>query len=105
MNQKLVVITGAGRGIGKGIAETLAKSGYTCALIARNLKEIKNLEKKIQKNNGSAFCQLFPYSPPSTMLSHCFAAIKPEDSFAQTKEQTTKAKNNTKFFIKFLFTL
>ena len=57
LEKKTVIITGASRGIGKGIAETLANSGYTCALIARNLKEIKNLEKKIQKNKGSAFCK------------------------------------------------
>ena len=57
MKQKLVVITGAGRGIGKGIAETLANSGYTCGLIAQNFKEIKNVEKKIHKNKGTAFCK------------------------------------------------
>ena len=62
MKQKLVLITGAGRGIGKGIAETLSNSGYTCALIARNLKEIKNLEKKIRKNKGTAFLQDMRYN-------------------------------------------
>ena len=57
MKNKLVIITGAGRGIGKGIAETLSNSDYKCVLIARNLKEIKNLEKKIKKNKKIAFCK------------------------------------------------
>ena len=76
MKQKLVVVTGAGRGIGKGIAETLANSGYTCALIARNLKAIKNLEKKIQKNNGSAFCKtcdIIDYSGMETTIKDIVA--------------------------------
>ena len=50
MKKKLVIITGAGRGIGKAVSETLASCGYTCVLIARNPKEIKNVEKKIKKN-------------------------------------------------------
>ena len=49
MKKKLVIITGAGRGIGKAVSETLASCGYTCVLIARNLKEIKNVEKKSKK--------------------------------------------------------
>ena len=51
MKKKLVIITGAGRGIGKAVSETLASCGYICVLIARNPKEIKNVEKKIKKIN------------------------------------------------------
>ena len=58
MKKKLVIITGAGRGIGKTVSETLASSGYTCILIARNPKEIKNVEKKIKKTNGIAFSKI-----------------------------------------------
>ena len=49
MKKKLVIITGAGRGIGKAVSETLASCGYTCVLIARNPKEIKNVEKRSKK--------------------------------------------------------
>ena len=65
MKKKLVIITGAGRGIGKAVSETLASCGYTCVLIARNPKEIKNVEKKIKKINGVAFsttCDITDYS-------------------------------------------
>ena len=65
MKKKLVIITGAGRGIGKAVSETLASCGYICVLIARNPKEIKNVEKKIKKINGVAFsttCDITDYS-------------------------------------------
>ena len=65
MKKKLVIITGAGRGIGKGVSETLAGCGYTCVLIARNPKEIKNVQRKIKKSNGVAFyatCDITDYS-------------------------------------------
>jgi len=65
LKKKLVIITGAGRGIGKAVSETLASCGYTCVLIARNPKEIKNVEKKIKKINGVAFsttCDITDYS-------------------------------------------
>ena len=52
MKKKLVIITGAGRGIGKAVSETLASCGYTSVSIARNLKEIKNVEKKIRLVNN-----------------------------------------------------
>ena len=55
MKEKIAMITGAGRGIGKGIAETLANSGYKCMLIARNNKEIGKLAKKINKKTKKAW--------------------------------------------------
>jgi gluconate 5-dehydrogenase len=58
LKKKLVIITGAGRGIGKAVSETLASSGYACILIARNPKEIKHVEKKIKKTNGVAFSKI-----------------------------------------------
>jgi len=55
MKDKIVLITGAGRGIGKGIAETLAKNGYKCMLIARNNKEIEKLASKINNKTKKAW--------------------------------------------------
>lgn len=54
IKNKIAVITGAGRGIGKGIAEKFADEGHICILIARNSNETKKVIEKI--NNKS---QLF----------------------------------------------
>ena len=44
MKNKIAIITGAGRGIGKGIAEKFANEGHICILIARNSNETKKAD-------------------------------------------------------------
>ncbi|MDE1840482.1 MAG: SDR family oxidoreductase [Thaumarchaeota archaeon] len=52
--KQTAIITGAGRGIGRGIAEKLASKGFNCILISRTDKEIKQVTKKIIKKGGIA---------------------------------------------------
>ena len=50
---KNVIITGAGKGIGKGIAEKYASEGYNLFLCARNEKRLlASAEDIIQKNKN-----------------------------------------------------
>ena len=48
MQNKTIIITGAGSGIGKATAELFLKNNYNVALIGRNLK---NLEKVAASSN------------------------------------------------------
>ena len=54
LKEKVVVITGAGRGIGKHLALSFASQGMKIALVSRTLHEIKNTQKIIEENNGCA---------------------------------------------------
>lgn len=52
LNGQIVIVTGAGKGIGKAIAKMLAKEGALVALIARTKKDIQNLRKEIKNDYG-----------------------------------------------------
>lgn len=50
-----IVITGAGSGIGRSIAETLAERGYSLILLGRNLKNLEST-KSLLKNSAQHQC-------------------------------------------------
>jgi len=56
-NDKVVVVTGSSRGIGKAIAKEFAKNGYSVVLNARDEKELKQASKEIEdetkQNDGN----------------------------------------------------
>jgi len=56
VKDKIALVTGAGRGIGKGIAERLGKEGASVILVARHDNEIKEVAETIKANKGKAFC-------------------------------------------------
>ena len=51
MNYKVAVVTGASSGIGKAIAESLAKQGVRLILIARRNEKLELLKRKLQSYN------------------------------------------------------
>ncbi len=51
---EVVVVTGAGKGIGKEIAFEFAKEGLLVAICARTLENIKKVEKDIKERGGKA---------------------------------------------------
>ena len=51
---RVAVVTGAGRGIGQGIAEDFAKAGAKVILAARRTEEIKGVEQRIREAGGTA---------------------------------------------------
>ena len=54
LDGKIAVVTGAGRGIGKVIAQTLAAAGAQVILAARTSEEIDALAEKISNTGGKA---------------------------------------------------
>lgn len=54
MTGKTAVITGAGRGIGEGIADVLADAGASVILAARRTAEIERVASKIRDAGGQA---------------------------------------------------
>ena len=57
---KLVLITGAGTGIGRSISKTLAKQGFSLILCGRKLDNLKktNIALKNPKNHSTHTCDI-----------------------------------------------
>ena len=49
--KKVILITGASRGIGNNIAKTLAKANIVVANYNKSEKEAKDLKKELEENN------------------------------------------------------
>ncbi len=55
LKDKIVIVTGAGRGIGRVIAKDAVKSGAKVALGSRTTEELKTLSDEIQSDGGTSF--------------------------------------------------
>jgi 7-alpha-hydroxysteroid dehydrogenase len=51
---KIALITGAGRGIGEGIAYAFVEAGAAVALVARTESQVKDVARKIETSGGRA---------------------------------------------------
>jgi len=58
LNNKLALVTGASKGIGKAISIALAKEGANVILAARNNQKLIEVKKEIEANKGNA--QIIP---------------------------------------------
>ncbi len=54
MSDEVVIVTGAGKGIGKEIAFEFAKEGFFVAVCARTSENIKTVEREIKERGGKS---------------------------------------------------
>ncbi len=54
LNGRIALITGASRGIGEAVAQTLAANGAHCILVSRRIESLQEVAEKIRSNGGKA---------------------------------------------------
>merc|ERR1711915_762815 len=52
---KVIIVTGAGSGIGKAVAVALAKEGGKVGLVGRDGSRLKEVQKQVERSGGQAF--------------------------------------------------
>ena len=53
IKNRVGIVTGSSQGIGKAIAESLAKEGVNVVICSRNIEKLKNTAEVIENNTGA----------------------------------------------------
>ena len=64
--RKVAIVTGAGRGIGRGIATTLAERGYDLVITSRTERDLKGTRASVEGAGGSAMIVVADLRAPDT---------------------------------------
>ena len=74
-NNKTVIVTGAGKGIGKSIAQAYAAEGAKLALLDRDAENLHQTEKQIRESGAEVFSQVVDLTQPDSIIT-AFDQIK-----------------------------
>lgn len=64
--RKVAIVTGAGRGIGRGIATTLAERGYDLVITSRTERDLQGTRASVEEAGGSAMIVVADLRAPGT---------------------------------------
>ncbi len=76
LKNKVIIVTGGSKGIGRGIVDLLAEEGAIPVIIGRDEKAIKEAVKAIEANGGKAFYALAELTDPEDCKSSVEQVIK-----------------------------
>ena len=87
---RVVLLTGASRGIGRRVAERLAARGARLALVSRSVAELESLKKELPENCAEIFpCDLTDNEARAKLVADVAARFGGEE-FSILLPQTTK---------------
>ena len=75
LSGKVAVITGSGKGIGKGIAKLLSEAGAKIVLCSRTIEDVEKAAREINDNGGIAFPTLCDVTNDDQLASLADSAI------------------------------
>lgn len=90
-NSEVVVVTGAGTGIGRSIAEAVAELGATTVLVGRTRSKLEETKTLIDKSGGSA--EIFAADVSKEADVHCLRDFV-EGRWGRAKAIVNNAGNN-----------